>query len=62
MQTKVRERQTSNEFTDKWNFKQTTGTHRYREQSSGSQKQVGKTGEIFQFSLLIDKHTDFTLV
>lgn len=26
MLTEVRERQISNDFTDKWNFKQTTGT------------------------------------
>ena len=35
---------------------------RYTEQTGSSQKQVGKTGETFQFSLLIDKHTDFILV
>ena len=50
MLTEVRERQISNGFIDKWNFKQTTGTHRYREQTGGSKKQVDKTGETVQFS------------
>ena len=50
MLTEVRERQISNGFIDKLNFKQTTATPRYREQTGGSKRQVDKTGETFQFS------------